>query len=85
MVRLFIWLIINNAIKDKEIQEKMIMESGLDWIILRPTGLSDGPIGEYKLACNIPSGMTVTRNNVADALLKQLTSNEFLKKCPTVT
>ena len=83
-VRIFLW-IIRKAIADKELEEEMIKESKLEWVILRPTGLTDGPIGDYKIGCNIPASMSVTRNNVADALLKQITSNEFLYKCPTVT
>ncbi len=63
----------------------MIKESSLEWIILRPTGLVDGPKSDYRISCEISASWSITRSNVADALLKQLNSDEFLFKCPTIT
>lgn len=41
--KFFIWAIISRPIQDKEVQEKIIKESGLDFVIIRPSGLTNNP------------------------------------------
>ena len=82
---LFIYLVIGHLVRDKNIQESLIQESGLDWMIIRPSGLTNKePLGTYKVGSGI-SGMQISRRDVADFLVKQLDSDEFLFKTPTIT
>ena len=69
---------------DKLVQESVVRESGLEWVIVRPVGLSNGHKTEiYRFGENIPlKGMfpTISRADVADFMLKQLSSDTNLNK-----
>lgn len=77
-------LILRNAIADKEVQEQYIRESALDWIIVRPGGLTDGPLtGTYyawtgKRQQAIKS--SISRADVADFMLKQVEDDTYLRQ-----
>jgi len=69
---------------DKLLQEAAVRESGLEWVIVRPVGLANGPKTEiYRFGENLPlKGMfpTISRADVADFMLKQLSSDINLHK-----
>lgn len=84
MTRLVIWGILSKVIADKDIQENMIKKSGLDFIIVRPPRLMDwGFTGKYRIGYDI-SGGKVSRSDVADWIIKNLFSDEFLNKTPSI-
>ena len=71
---------------NKEAQEQYIKQSNLDWIIVRPAALTNGP-----RTCVYRSGFSTTdrtirgkisRADVADFMLKQLTDDTSLRKTP---
>ncbi len=74
--------------RDKERQEKLIKQSNLDWIIVRPGQLTNGrKRGTYKHGFNIGSyigTVSISRADVADFMLRQLTDNLYLHKTPAV-
>lgn len=74
--------------KDKELAERYIMESSLDWTIVRPGQLTNGKKrGVYREGLNVGnwfSSVSISRADVADFMLKQLTDNSYLKKTPGV-
>src|SRR5438874_2517401 len=60
----------------------------LDWIAVRPVILTNGPwTGRYRVAAEgIPrGGYRVSRADVADFMIRQLTSNEFVRKMPAIS
>jgi len=69
---------------DKLVQESAVRESGLEWVIVRPVGLSKGHKTEiYRFGENLQlKGMfpTISRADVADFMLKQLSSDTNLNK-----
>jgi putative NADH-flavin reductase len=70
---------------DKVLQEQEILHSDLDWIIVRPAKLTDGPrTGEYKVSdpLLIGPGAKISRADVADFLLKQVSDDTYLHKVP---
>lgn len=70
---------------DKVVQEQEILHSDLDWIIVRPAKLTDGPgRGEYKVhdPLLIGPGAKISRADVADFLLKQVNDDTYLHKIP---
>ncbi len=85
---LFTWIIrpilLPNAFVDKEIQERYIHDSGLDWIIARPAYLTNGPrLGRYQVWTGPkPKGVSwkISRADVADFMLKQLSDDTYLHK-----
>ncbi len=71
----------------KEEQERLIKASGLDWTIVRPGGLTDGPrTGGYRagLERSIRGGR-ISRADVAEFVLKQLTDLSYLHQTPAIT
>lgn len=77
--------LLRNIFEDKELQERIVRESGLDWIIVRPAMLNDGPrTGKYRAGFSASDKITrkISRADVADFMLKQATSNEFLRQTP---
>lgn len=63
---------------DKRRMETIIRASGLDWTIVRPPRLSDGPrTGTYRTAIdrNVRGGIRVSRADLADCVLRCLTDH----------
>jgi putative NADH-flavin reductase len=70
---------------DKVLQEQEIRQSELDWIIVRPAKLTDGPgTGDYKVGAPLPMGprAKISRADVADFLLKQVSDDTYVHQVP---
>lgn len=83
-----LWFIINPLMRDKEDMESAIEASGLDWTIVRPTALTNGKkTGSYQSGVGISVGIfpKISRADVADFMLKQLTDKRYLSKASTIT
>jgi len=80
LVRIFL----RNIYADKEVQEAFIRESGLDWTIVRPAGLTNGARrGVYRQWVGKPDAPItgwISRADVADFMLKQLTDTTYLRQ-----
>ncbi len=79
--------VLKKPMEDKERQEAVVKASGLDWTIVRPGGLTDGPAtGRYRAGLDpkIVAGQ-VSRADVAAFVLQQLTDNTYLHKAPAIT
>ena len=85
---MFFQLLFGRAYDDKDVQEVMVRKSGLDWIIVRPVILTNGPkTGRYEVLNNPKdwrSG-TISRADVADFLVKQVQDPAYLGKTPVLT
>lgn len=81
-------LFLGRVYEDKDVQERLIRESGLDWTIVRPTILTNGPrTGAYRVLVD-PRDWTsgsISRADVADFLVKQIEDRSLLHKTPTLT
>jgi putative NADH-flavin reductase len=81
--------VLRRVFADHEIQEKHIKESQLDWIIIRPTTLTDGgKIGGYSQGLTLDNRTVtfkISRADVADFMLKQLADNNYLHKTPSIS
>jgi putative NADH-flavin reductase len=69
-------LFIRNIFADKEVQETVIRNSRLDWVIVRPGALTNGPhTGKYQSWLGAPAPAIrrkISRSDVADFMLRQL-------------
>lgn len=88
--KLIIKTLLSGAIDEKEKQERVVQESNLDWMIARPTRLTDGPLtGKYRLGEHLPfstfSLPHISRADVAAFLLDQLQSDTYVRKAVTIT
>jgi hypothetical protein len=73
---------------DKTRQERIVAESGLEWVIVRPGALTDGQRrGRYRHGGRIGSFLwtvRISRADVADFMLSQLESDTYLGTAPGV-
>lgn len=66
-------------------QEEFVRQSNLDWIIVRPSRLTDTPVtGTYKAgeALFIGPRAHIARADVADFMLKQVENDTYIHKTP---
>jgi uncharacterized protein YbjT (DUF2867 family) len=79
--------VLRASMQDKERQEEAVRASGLDWTIVRPGGLTDEPAtGVYTVSTgrDVVAGR-IARADVADFVLQQLGSVEYVGQAPAVT
>ena len=80
---------LRHAFADHERQEAVVKRSALDWIIVRPPHLTDGPrTGVYRHGFPTTDrqiGGKISRADVADFMLKQLTDDTYLRQTPGVS
>jgi putative NADH-flavin reductase len=81
-------LLLHNSAADHEINESMIKQSHLDWIIVRPPMLTNGErTGAYRSGERLRARSIIpqlSRADLAEFMLKQLADNPFLHKAPGV-
>lgn len=86
--RLFASTLLRDIYADKAAGEQVIRDSGLEWTIVYPTGLANGPatgaprVGERLRLSRFPR---VSRADVAAVLLRQLDDPQFVRKGVLVT
>ncbi|MEA3639404.1 MAG: NAD(P)-binding oxidoreductase [Lamprobacter sp.] len=85
--RVIMQLTLKKIMAAKERQEQLIRESGLDWTIVRPGGLTDGPAtGSYLSGTDKSIKATrISRADVADFVLQQLRDDRYLHQAPSLS
>jgi len=85
---LFLSTLLRTIYADKNRQESLIMASDVDWTIVRPGFLTNGPLTEkYRILTNM-AGVTagrISRADVAHFMLKELEANQYLRQTPLLT
>ena len=86
--RIFYPLLLRAVYADKDRQESLIKASDVDWTIVRPGFLTNGPLtGNYRVLTEL-TGITagwISRADVAHFILKELESNRHLRQTPLLT
>lgn len=81
--------ILRKVFADHEIQEQYVQHSNLDWTIIRPAAFVEGDrTGKYRHGfpgSDRTSSLTISRPDVADFILKQLTDNTYLGKAASLS
>lgn len=88
--KLIIKTLLSGVIAEKEKQEQAVRESGLDWTIVRPTSLTNGPVtGHYRIGEHLPFSRfdfpRISRADVAAFLMGQLDKDTYRQKAITIT
>ncbi|MCP4140797.1 MAG: SDR family oxidoreductase [Chloroflexi bacterium] len=85
--KFFYATLLKNTREDHEAQEAAVKASGLDWTIIRPSGLTDDPrTGIYDVGEDIPAKTSkIARADVADLILKELEEKALIGKALTIT
>jgi uncharacterized protein YbjT (DUF2867 family) len=80
-------LLLGRVYDDKDVRERIVRRSKLDWVIVRPVILTHGPKTNAYRALVDPRGWTcgfISRADVADFLVKQIVDDAFLHKTPVL-
>ena len=82
-------LILRNVLADHERQEHHVKHSQLDWTIVRPGAFVEGErTGQYRYGfpgTDQTSKLKISRADVADFILKQLTDDSSIHKAPSLS
>ena len=77
---------LRHAYADHVSQEDHVRQSDLDWTIVRPAAFTDGNLtGEYRHGFpgnDKTTKLKISRDDVAEFMLKHLTQEEYLRKTP---
>jgi putative NADH-flavin reductase len=83
-VSVLLKLLLKDVFIDRENQLKILEESSLDWVAVRVPRLTDepatGPVNAY--FGNASPAMKVSRGDLADFMLKQLSSDQWCRQAP---
>jgi|ERR1043165_4167619 putative NADH-flavin reductase len=88
LLKIFFRTLLKDVYADKAVADEHIRGSDLDWTIVMPTKLTDGKrTGRHQAAEDLTVGnfATISRADVAEFMLQQLTDTTFLRKEPVVT
>ena len=80
-------LILQRIYDDKGAQEKIVASSDLDWTIVRPGFLTNGPAtGHYQTLVEAKSwrGGFISRRDVADCLVGQISDRSCIGRAPVI-
>lgn len=88
-MRIVIHLFLKHQYIDKTIMEEIIANSNLNWEIVRPGMLTNGPLTQkYKALPNLYKGIRIgkiSRADVADFLLQEAENPAMLQQYPALT
>jgi putative NADH-flavin reductase len=81
LAHILVPLLLSNAIRDLEKAEAIIWASHLEWVIVRPDGLTNhAPVGHYRVAEGGLRSGSISRGDVASFMLQQVDDNTYLRK-----
>ena len=79
-------MLLRAAFADHQLQEQYIMESGLDWTIVRPAAFTDGPsttsFRHGFAATTKDLALKISRIDVARFMLQQLSDTTYMHRTP---
>jgi uncharacterized protein YbjT (DUF2867 family) len=84
--RIILPLLLKKPFEDMRVMEELVKASGLEWMIVRPTGLTDKPgTGQVKVELELgKTGPEIPRADVAKFIVDFLTSDAQLRKVPAI-
>lgn len=83
-----VWAMRKEKMVDKERMEALIRHSDVDWTIVRPPALADGPhTGRYHLGTDLQMKITsrISRADLADGMLRQIVDATYVRQAPAIT
>jgi uncharacterized protein YbjT (DUF2867 family) len=81
-------LLLRKVYADKDRQEAIVTDSGLDWVLVRPSVLNNKPSRDtIRALTDISSfhGGTISRADVASFVLDQVRDDTWLRRSPLIT
>jgi putative NADH-flavin reductase len=81
-------LLLKKVYADKNRQEAVVRDSGLDWVLVRPSVLNDKPSrGSIRALTDLADfhGGNISRGDVATFVLDQVQADAWLRRSPLIT
>ena len=87
IIKLALKTLSGHVLKDAIQHVEVIKNSQLDWTVVRGPMLNEGPYtGTYRIGwVGVNTGPRISRANVADFLLKQVTDTTYLRQAPMIS
>jgi putative NADH-flavin reductase len=77
---------LRHAYRELEVMERLLLGSGLDVCLPRPTGLTDGPItGQVRVCESFRGRATISRADVAAWMLDEMEQPSFAHRTPMIS
>lgn len=86
--RIFNPLLLKTIYEDKNRQEELVRHSNLEWVIVRPGFLTNGPLtGNYRVMVDLEGVKAgkISRADVAHFILREIKEKAYLSKTPLLT
>lgn len=86
--KIFKPLFVKTIYEDKDRQEAIVRESGLDWVIVRPGFLTNGPrTGKYRVLTDLKGVKAgkISRADVADFIVREGAEMKYKGQTPLLT
>ena len=83
--KIIVPLLLKQVMEDKKRQLQVIRDSDLEWVVVRPSGLTDSPkTGKYRITAGPPAYRSVPRADVADFMLRLMTDRTYDQQTPAI-
>ncbi len=82
-----VWLLQKDKMADKDRMEELLRHSALDWTLVRPPALTNGPrTQQYHTGTGLRMKVTsrISRADVADFMLRQVANATFVRQAPAI-
>ena len=83
--RLFFKMMLRNVFAGHQAQEALVRKSHLDWTIVRAAVLSGKPAAGNYTASNTAAVKRISREDLADFLVKQVVDSTYTRQAISVT
>jgi len=83
-----LWLMLKKKMVDKELMEDVIVRSAVDWTVVRPSFLTNGPeTRTYRTGTDLHMAVTsrIARADVAAFMLRLATDDTYVRQTPAIT
>jgi putative NADH-flavin reductase len=84
---LAVWGTQGHKMRDKDRMEELIRASDVDWTIVRPPALTEGPrTGAYRTGTDLPVRITskISRADLAEFLLCEAVEEAYVREAPAI-
>lgn len=79
-------LLFPSIMSDKQKEVGILLESQIDWTLVRLPYIKEGPAtGKIKVSLEHPLGKSISSEDLAQFLIKQIIDNRYVKRAPFVS
>lgn len=87
LYNLALWLAVKEKMIDKERMEALLRQSDVDWTVVRPPALTNGPLTHlYRAGTDLRMRLTskISYADLADFMLQEIASPQYVRQAPAI-